>query len=264
MNEIVKQDTPDVLQGILEGVSYIKQVNGDILLNLKDAAIGLGYEKTEQNKNGTERKSIRWQRVREIMAQINEKYARPSVGADTYISESDFYELALRATNEKAKAFQKKVFLEILPAIRKTGAYISSNATPEQIQWLLENQIIEFYKDGGERAAQRIRQMIDSKNLNNLRLIESFDYIYKNIDRKYRDQFIVSFKYAVDEAYNRALVSGGKMKKLAMESFRTKAELILHVEKQHHERDNRSYGQKLRQAKAKLESLSSNSNEEEE
>ena len=55
MNEIVKQDTPDVLQGILEGVSYIKQVNGDILLNLKDAAIGLGYEKTEQNKNGTEK-----------------------------------------------------------------------------------------------------------------------------------------------------------------------------------------------------------------
>ena len=262
MNKVVKQETSDTLQGILEGVSYIKQVNGDILLNLKDAAIGLGYERI-RIENDHEKRSIRWDRIREILVKINDKYSAPQVGPDTYISESDFYELALTATNERAQAFKKKVFLEILPAIRKTGAYVSSNATPEQIQWLLENQIIEFYKDGGERAAQRIRQMIDSKNLNNWRLIESFDYIYKNIDRKYRDQFIVSFKYAVDEAYNRALVSGGKMKKLAMESFRTKAELILHVEKQHHKRDNRSYGQKLRQAKAKLESLSSNSNEEE-
>lgn len=263
MNTVVKQEASDTLQGIFEGVSYIKQVNGDILLNLKDAAIELGYERVRVRDNGHEERSIRWERIHSMLSQINEKYQHSSVSADTYITESDFYKLALRATNEKAKAFKKKVLLEILPAIRKNEVYVSCNATPDQIQWLFENQIIEFYKDGGERAAQLIRQMIDSKNLNNLRLIESFDYIYKNIDSKYRNQFIESFKYEVDEAYDRALVSGGKMKKLAMESFRTKAELILHVEKQHHERNNRSHGQKLRQAKAKLESLSSNSNEEE-
>lgn len=131
MNEVVKQDTADVLQGILEGVSYIEQVNGDILLNLKDVAIRLGYERIEV-KNDHEKRSIRWERIKNYLVKINDKYSAPQIGPDTYISESEFYELALNATNERAQAFKKKVFLEILPAIRKNRAYISSDATPDK------------------------------------------------------------------------------------------------------------------------------------
>lgn len=38
------------------------------------------------------------------------------------------------------------------------------------------------------------------------------------------------------------------MKKIAMENLRTKGELLYRIENQHHQRDNRSYGQKLRHA----------------
>ena len=56
-------------------------------------------------------------------------------------------------------------------------------------------------------------------------------------------------EYALDEAYDRVLTGDDKkMKKIAMENLRTKGELLYRIENQHHQRDNRSYGQKLRHA----------------
>lgn len=53
----------------------------------------------------------------------------------------------------------------------------------------------------------------------------------------------------LDEAYDRVLTGDDKkMKKIAMENLRTKGELLYRIENQHHQRDNRSYGQKLRHA----------------
>ena len=52
-----------------------------------------------------------------------------------YIPENIFYRLAMKAKNETAETFQAKVADEILPAIRKHGAYM----TPETIEKALMN-----------------------------------------------------------------------------------------------------------------------------
>ena len=43
-----------------------------------------------------------------------------------FIPENIFYRLAMKAKNEVAEKFQAKVADEILPAIRKTGAYFKN------------------------------------------------------------------------------------------------------------------------------------------
>lgn len=247
-NELLKTNIQE-----FSGINYLKTADGEILLSLKDIAIGLGFEK-EENRNGKITKSIRWNRVKQYLAQIDDKYLRPEVVADLFISESDFYELSMMAQSEVAKAFRKKIAREILPAIRKTGGYISEDITPEQAENLLENQIILFYKEGGEKAAQRIRALIESKNFDSLDLWKSFQYIYGNLSSSLKKAFIKSFSYAVEESYDRALCGNDKKKKrLANEGLRTKSELMYRIECAHHQWDNRSYGQKLRHAKSSRE-----------
>ena len=238
----------NVVTETIDGISYQKMIDGEIFLNLKDVAIGLGFERI-QNIKGKEYHSIRWDNIKGYLSEIDERYLHQEVGEDLFVSESDFYELAMVAKSDVAKAFRKKIAKEILPAIRKHGAYISENATQEQLVHLMENQIVEFYTGGGERSAQRIRQLIFDKKFDNLDLIKSFNYIYDRLSSSYRGAFIKSFKYALDEAYDRVLTGDDKkMKKIAMENLRTKGELLYRIENQHHQRDNRSYGQKLRHA----------------
>lgn len=49
----------------------------------------------------------------------------------TVISESGLYSLILRSRKAEAKAFKKWITREVIPSIRKTGAYV--NETPEQL-----------------------------------------------------------------------------------------------------------------------------------
>lgn len=51
------------------------------------------------------------------------------------VSEAGFYKLVMRSRKPEAKAFQRWVTHEVLPAIRRTGGYMvaSQDETPEQI-----------------------------------------------------------------------------------------------------------------------------------
>jgi phage antirepressor YoqD-like protein len=53
----------------------------------------------------------------------------------TYVTESGMYDVVLRSDSIKAKPFRKWVTSEVLPAIRKTGGYITTTQedTPETI-----------------------------------------------------------------------------------------------------------------------------------
>ena len=76
------------------------------------------------------------------------------------ISESGLYALILRSRKPEAKKFRKWVTSEVLPAIRKTGAYIHAPAmhpaiTPEQLR-TLKNEISDvkrgwFLGDGAKQ-----------------------------------------------------------------------------------------------------------------
>lgn len=50
----------------------------------------------------------------------------------TFISEPNLYRVIFRSNKEQAKQFQDWVFNEVLPTIRKTGAYVSEPQQPVQ------------------------------------------------------------------------------------------------------------------------------------
>lgn len=99
--------------------------NNDIEINLEDAARGLGFTQT---KNGVE--YIRWERVNGYLKDFG---FSPQAGKDgAYIPEHIFYRLAMKANNETAEKFQDWIAREVIPAIRKHGAYMTP-ATIEQV-----------------------------------------------------------------------------------------------------------------------------------
>ena len=87
--------------------------NDEILVNLKDVCVGLGFTRTAVSGNET----VRWDRVNKYLAE----FGIPTSGhEDTMISEPMFYLLAMKANNQKAKEFQKNVAVNIIPNFRKS------------------------------------------------------------------------------------------------------------------------------------------------
>ena len=99
------------------------QQDGQVFFDAEQAAIGLGIY---QLKSG--HKYVRWERV-------NKYLNSPQVGKRQYISEPQFYTLAIKADNSTARKFQHWVTSEVLPAIHKHGAYM----TPQTIEKVLLN-----------------------------------------------------------------------------------------------------------------------------
>ena len=101
--------------------------DGTAFLNLEAVARGLGFTDT---KNEVE--YVRWNTVRSYLSGIG---FSQEVAKDTYIPESVFYRLAMKAKNEVAEAFQTKIAEEVIPSIRKHGAYM----TPETLEAAILN-----------------------------------------------------------------------------------------------------------------------------
>lgn len=129
MNEIM------TIQGI-----ECYEVEGTAWLKLETLARGLGFTQT-QNKNGTEYTSIRWETVFRYLEEIGfpNKLGKDDGfpqkwGKDDFIPENVFYRLAMKARNETAEKFQALIADEIIPAIRKHGAYIAPGAQPQGVE----------------------------------------------------------------------------------------------------------------------------------
>lgn len=101
--------------------------DGTAYLKLETVARGLGFT---QQKNGTE--YVKWERV---SGYLDELGFSPQVGKDGFIPENIFYRLAMKAKNEAAEKFQAKIADEVIPSIRKHGAYI----TPETVDRMIES-----------------------------------------------------------------------------------------------------------------------------
>ena len=105
----------------------VKEENGQILFDAESAAIGLGI--VSKAKGYT---NIRWSRVNDYLDSA--KSGRKIQKGD-FITEPQFYKLAIKANNETAEKFQDWVTSEVLPAIRKHGAYL----TDQKIEEVLTN-----------------------------------------------------------------------------------------------------------------------------
>ena len=79
------------------------------------------------------------------------------------INEAGVYQLIFRSKLESAKQFQKWVFEEVLPSIRKNGFYVSDNISPNQLarlQYTVKEQ-------------QKKLRMLESIEKQNDKLIEA-------------------------------------------------------------------------------------------
>ena len=114
----------------ISGVDCYEE-NGTAYLKLEAVARGLGFT-TTQNVGGTEYVNVRWKRVEEYLEEIG--FATNGKRPD-FIPENIFYRLAMKAKNETAERFQALVADEIIPSIRKHGAYM----TPETLEQAILN-----------------------------------------------------------------------------------------------------------------------------
>lgn len=116
MNEIIN----------INGIECYEK-DGTAYLKLETVARGLGFIQT-QNKNGTEYVSVRWERIEKYLEEIGFPH---KWGKDDFIPENIFYRLAMKAKNETAEKFQAIVADEVIPSIRKHGAYITEQKIDE-------------------------------------------------------------------------------------------------------------------------------------
>ena len=104
----------------IKNVRGYQDKNGVPQLNTEDVARGLGFT---QIKNGIE--YIRWETIKNYLKEFSFPTSWENEKITEYIPENIFYKLCFKAKNETARKFQDLVTDEILPAIRKTGGYIT-------------------------------------------------------------------------------------------------------------------------------------------
>lgn len=106
----------------------VKTENGEPMFDIETVAKSLGFTKTEKKGNKTYT-SIRWDRIN--------SYLRPQVGENIskgdFISEPMVYKLAFKANNALAEKFQDWLATEVLPTIRKHGAYLTDQKIEEAL-----------------------------------------------------------------------------------------------------------------------------------
>lgn len=108
---------------------YLDEESGTAYLNAEDVARGFGFVKTE-TKNGVKYESVRWARVNEYLRSFG---FRPNVGENDFLPENMVYRLGFKASNEVAQKFQALLADEVLPAIRRHGAYMTDQALERAI-----------------------------------------------------------------------------------------------------------------------------------
>ena len=102
--------------------------NGTVYLRLETVARGLGF--TEIAASGNE--CVRWRTVKKYLAELG---IATSCDGDLpeFIPENIFYRLAMKAKNEAAEAFQTKIADDVIPTIRRNGAYMTPDTLDQMI-----------------------------------------------------------------------------------------------------------------------------------
>lgn len=113
-------------------VRTIVNENGSISINAEDTALGFGWVKKESKKSKTYF-SVRWATINGFCKDLgfDNKLAK-----DDYIPESLFYMLGMKASNETAQKYQRWLAMDVIPSIRKTGAYKTDKSEISYIEIL--------------------------------------------------------------------------------------------------------------------------------
>ena len=107
----------------LGSVRVIYNKDGSISFNAEDMAKGFGFIQI-QNKHGKQYTSIRWETINKYCEEFG---FQNKLGKYSFIPESLFYLLGMKANNETAIKFQKWLAIDVIPSIRKHGAFIADS-----------------------------------------------------------------------------------------------------------------------------------------
>ncbi|MGX5634292.1 phage antirepressor KilAC domain-containing protein [Bacillus thuringiensis] len=125
--------------------------NGEVLFDVEQVAKSLGIARTKNDKV-----YVRWDRVNSYLPKNS-----PQVGKGDLIPESIVYKLAFKASNDIAEQFQDWLAIEVLPSVRKHGAYM----TPNTINALLQDPDLIIGLASQLKQEQQARQVAEQKNL---------------------------------------------------------------------------------------------------
>lgn len=123
---------------------------------------------------------------------INNSALTPKV----FISETQYYRAILKSNSIVAEPLYDWLSGEVLPSIRKTGGYVSEDATQEQIDHLDENNLIELV-NSGRQPGRRIKRIFN--NLSPSEIMEKLNYIYPNIKSDNRYYFLKRLEANITE-----------------------------------------------------------------
>lgn len=104
---------------------YMDKQSGTAYLNAEDVARGFGFT---ESKGGIE--YVRWRTVNHYLQGFG---FSQDVAKDDFLPENMVYRLGFKASNEAAQKFQAVLADEVLPAIRRHGAYMTEEALEKAI-----------------------------------------------------------------------------------------------------------------------------------
>lgn len=104
---------------------YMDKQTGTAYLNAEDVARGFGFTEI---KSGVE--YVMWRRVNRYLDEFG---FSAHVSKDDFLPENMVYRLGFKASNEVAQKFQTVLADEVLPAIRRHGAYMTDQALERAI-----------------------------------------------------------------------------------------------------------------------------------
>lgn len=104
---------------------YMDKQTGTAYLNAEDVARGFGFT---ESKGGVE--YVRWRTVNHYLRGFG---FSQDVAKDDFLPENMVYRLGFKASNEVAQKFQSVLADEVLPAIRRHGAYMTDQALERAI-----------------------------------------------------------------------------------------------------------------------------------
>ncbi len=100
-------------------IRTILNKDGSVSMNAEDTAIGFGWNREKSGKN-----YVMWDRFNNFC----EGFGFPhKCGKDDFIPETLFYLLGMKASNDTAKEFQMWLAKDVIPSIRKHGAFIADS-----------------------------------------------------------------------------------------------------------------------------------------
>ena len=149
--------------------------DGSISMNAEDTAIGFGWFEFRNDKH--------YPRWRTINGFLKELGFSQEVAKTDFIPESLFYMLGMKASNDTARNFQMWLAMEVIPSIRKHGAFIADSENVD------ENYVINELKFSQKRT---IKTFANASAEDLKRLYEEF--------REYVD---TEFKYHTDTRVSR-------------------------------------------------------------